>query len=407
MKVLIIAPNVDATDVGEALMAYKWVNALSNVADVSLLTFQRPDRPCVKSQLPRARVVTWAEPSWALKYRRFNSMLKPTWPIFARHVRKWLTDKLANGERFDLAHQLMPQAMRYASPFRHFDIPYVIGPSGGALVTPDAFKSEARGAPLFTRLRSLDKWRLRHDPMLRSSYAGAACVLGVAPYVNDLLADIPLKRFETVLELGIDETCPAGRINHSKSSLKLLHVGRGVRTKGLRDAVRALAHLNDLPDVTLTSAGTGEEIEICRQEAERLGVAGRVTFLGQIPHEEVQRLYHSHDVFCFPSYREPAGGVLYEAMRTGLPIITADRGGPAFIVDDSSGIRVPVTDPEKFAYDLSRAMRRLVASPQLRHELGSGALHKVQNEGLWKTKANHMVGLYESLIAYPRTRSTI
>ena len=43
---------------------------------------------------------------------------------------------------------------------------------------------------------------------------------------------------------------------------------------------------------------------------------------------EVEALYESHDLFCFPSFREPAGGVLYEAMRHGLPVITTDRGGP-------------------------------------------------------------------------------
>ena len=69
----------------------------------------------------------------------------------------------------------------------------------------------------------------------------------------------------------------------------------------------------------------------------------------------------SHDVFCFPSFREPAGNVLYEAMRHGLPIITADRGGPAWIVDASVGIKIPVTNPGDFATDIAAALRKLSA----------------------------------------------
>ena len=322
-------------------------------------------------------------------------MLKPAWPVFSRQVRNWLSAAIDRGERFDIAHQLMPQAARYATPLRHFDIPYVIGPLGGALDTPAAFRHEMASAPLFTRLRTLDGYRFRHDPWLRASYMKADCVLGVAPYLRDVLADIPIRHFAPVLELGIDELAPETSRPFESGRLRLLHVGRGVRTKGLRDVVRALSHLNDLPGVTLTSAGTGEEIAICRAEAERLGVSERVTFLGQVARDEVEVLYDSHDAFCFPSFREPAGGVLYEAMRHGLPVITAARGGPNWIIDDRSGIRIPVTDPVRFPADIASAVRRLASNDELRHRLGQGARTKVSQEGLWRNKAARMVDLYE------------
>ncbi len=245
MKVLLIAPNVDASDVGEAFVAFKWAEALGRLTDLTVLAFQRPGRPDLAAQLPGVRVVTWPEPAWARRNERLNAMLKPAWPVFATHVRRWIARATARGEPFDIAHQLMPQAARYPSPLRHFDIPYVIGPLGGALDTPAAFRAEAASAPLFTRLRALDAWRFRHDPWLRASYARAACVLGVAPYVRTVLADIPLRRFEPVLELGIDDLPPP--VTRPDRPLRLLHVGRGVRTKGLRDAVRALAHLADRP----------------------------------------------------------------------------------------------------------------------------------------------------------------
>jgi glycosyltransferase involved in cell wall biosynthesis len=399
VKLLLIAPNVDATDVGEAFVAFKWAEALSDLADVTLLCFHRDGRPDPALQLPRARVVTWPEPAWAQRNERLNAMLKPAWPVFERKVRLWLADALARGERFDVAHQLMPQAARYASPLRHFAVPYLIGPLGGALETPEAFRAETGGAPLFTRLRALDAFRFRHDPWLRASYTRAACVLGVAPYVADVMGDIPLRRFEPVLELGIADIPPWMERSRRAGRLRLLHVGRAVRTKGLRDAVRALAHLADLPGVTLTSAGTGEDLAACRAEADRLGVADRVTFLGRVPRAEVERLYATHDAFCFPSFREPAGNVLYEAMRHGLPLIAADRGGPGWIVDDACGIRVAVTDPDRFPRDIAAAIRRIALSPDLAQKLGHGARDKVAREGLWSAKADRMLALYEELVA--------
>jgi len=401
MKVLLIAPNVDGTDVGEALMAFKWAEALASRVDLTILTFQRAGRASVAAQVPMARVVTWPEPSWATKRERLNAMLKPAWPVFAHWVRRWMQDALRDGERFDVAHQLMPQAARYPSPLRHFDIPYIIGPLGGALDTPDAFRAEGTSAPLFTRLRALDAWRFRNDPWLRRSYSRAACVLGVAPYVRDVLGSVRLKRFESVLELGVDDVAPTRPRADEQGRLRVLHVGRAVRTKGLRDVVRALALLPDLPGVTLTSAGSGEELDLCKAEAERLGVASRVDFLGRIPRENVEDLYACHDVFCFPSFREPAGGVLYEAMRHGLPVVTADRGGPGWIVDEASGIRLPVTEPGRYAADIAAALRRLAASPELRAELGEGARAKVLREGLWSAKAERLINLYNEIGARP------
>jgi glycosyltransferase involved in cell wall biosynthesis len=250
---------------------------------------------------------------------------------------------------------------------------------------------------MFTRLRALDAFRFRNDPWLRASYSRAACVLGVAPYMAQVLADIPLQRFEPMLELGIDDVEPPRAPRPTLGHLRLLHVGRGVRTKGLRDALRALAHLRDLPHITLTSAGAGEEIALCQAEAAALGVADRVTFLGPQPRAQIETLYASHDAFLFPSFREPAGGVLYEAMRHGLPVITAARGGPDFIVDDRSGIRLPVTTPTRFAADIALAVRRLAADPGLLATMGEGARARVLAQGLWSAKADRLIDLYAQL----------
>jgi glycosyltransferase involved in cell wall biosynthesis len=399
MRVLLIAPNIDGTDVGESFVAFKWAEALASLVDLTVLSFQRPDRPLLTDQLPGARVVTWTEPGFLLRHERLNAMLKPGFPVFSAHVRRWLTAALQRGETFDIAHQLMPQAARYTTPFRHFDIPYVIGPLGGALETPAAFGKEVGSSLFFTRLRALDGWRLRYDPWLRVGYRKAALVLGVAPYMADTLKPVRVRRFEPLLELGIDRLAPHVKRPIKVGCLRLLHVGRAVRTKGLRDVVRALGHLRDMPGITLTSAGSGEEIALCKAEAEQLGVADRVTFLGRVPRSEIEKLYETHDVFAFPSYREPAGGVLYEAMRWGLPIITARRGGPEWIVDDASGLRILVTDPETYAKDIADAVRRLAHDPELRQRLGSGARAKVGAEGLWPDKATRMVALYRSVLS--------
>ena len=404
LRVLLVAPHISREATGEGFVAFKWAEALSRRVVLTVAALQSPRHTALAEQLPLAEVVTWPEPRMFQTTTRFRSMVKPETPVFNYHVRHFLR---ANSARFDIAHQIMPQAMRYATPLIRLGVPYVIGPLGGALDTPASFAHEATSASWFTRLRRLDRLRLRHDPWLRSSYSEADLVLGVAPYIQTILHDagIALKRYENVLELGIDGLAPdrepaedAATGRDPKRPLRLLHVGRGVRTKGLRDTVRALGHLHDLPGVELVSAGTGEDIEACRAEAERLGVANRVRFLGLLPRDKVEDLYADADIFVFPSFREPAGNVIYEAMRWGLPVIAAARGGPDAIVDETCGLKIPVTEPDRYARDISVAIRRLAEDPALRHRLGRGGRSKLTREGLWPGKAERLVESYRRIL---------
>lgn len=398
MKVVFFAPHVDATDVGEALVAYKWAEALSRRVDLTVLAFQRSGRPDLATQLPNAEVVTWPEPSFLLRAERLNAMLKPGYPLIYWAARRWLRRQMSDGRHFHIGHQLMPQAARYPAVFYGLGLPYVLGPLGGSLPTPEHFRAEAGTERWFTRLRVFDDWRFRYDFWLRRSYKAADLVLGVAPYMHDTLSAIPLKRFEAVLELGIDDLAPERSVGE-RLGLQLVHVGRGVRTKGLRDVVRAMAYLTDLENITLVSAGQGEEIALARAEACALNVNSRVRFLGQISHKEVRELYENSDIFVFPSFREAAGGVLYEAMRSGLPVITVNHGGPGFITDDACAIRLNLSTPEALASDVADAVRKLYGDRDSLKAMGASARARVAAQGLWDNKISQMIGFYEEIIS--------
>jgi glycosyltransferase involved in cell wall biosynthesis len=390
LRVLMIAPHISREATGEGLVAFKFAEALSPIVHLTVASFQSPRHTLLASQLPDAEVVTWPQPEKFLGRKRFRSMFKPDWLLFYRHIRKFMRQEAA---RFDIAHQVMPLAMRYPSPLRGQGLPYVIGPVGGSLPTNPAFASEATGGGWFTHLRKLDGLRLRFDPWLRASFADASLVLGVAPYVRQLLDPIQLKSYEEMIELGID-ALPENPVAPARDRpLRLLHVGRVVRTKALRDVIRALRHLRDLPGLTLTSAGEGEDLDACRREASSLGLEESVRFLGLLPRPDVEKLYQEADIFVFPSFREPTGNVLFEAMRWGLPVIAANYGGPASIVDETCGLMIEVTEPDQFAYDIAAAIRRLVGDASLRQQLGSGAQDRVALE-VWPSKAARLESLY-------------
>ena len=396
-SVLALAPYCDGEDVGEAWCAHQWVANLARQAPVTLLTLRRKGRTPASIQLPDVEVIEWDEIFSSGRFSRLASMMKPGYLGYYTAVRRWITGALASGRRFDMAHQFSPIALRYPSPLAEFPVPYVIGPLGGSLDTPAGFADECRSSAWYTRLRGVDRFRLQRDPMLRRTYSRAATVLGVAPYVQDLLEHARPRRFEVMSELGIDSLAPTHMQETSARPLNLVHVGRAVRTKGLRDCIHAIARLPDDVSVHLHVAGQGEETEVCRAEAQSLGVTERVTFHGQVSRAAVEELYAQADAFLFPSFREPSGSVVFEALRHGLPVITTERGGPGFVIDGSCGITVPAIDPEQLAGDLAAAISRIARDGSLRARLAAGARARVARIGLWENKTRWLLALYAEL----------
>ena len=401
LRVVVIGPSMDVNDIGEVFGTVKWLQALSKITNLTVLSTARVGAVPLAQQLPDARVVTW--PEARILYQRFariNALAKPGWPIFAYLARRWIKQAQECGDFFDIAHQILPQAMRHATPLRNLGMPYVLGPLGGGLETPPAFVAEVSASDaLYTRLRAFDSFRLRHDPRLRASYREASLIVGVGPYIAEHLAPIGIKRFEAMHEIARNDLPPPVMRATVPGRLSILHVGRIVRTKGLRDTIRALAYLKDLPDISLVSAGSGDDRATCEAEVARLGLTDKVTFLGRVPRGDVEQLYRNADVFCFPSFREPLGGVLLEAMMNNLPIVTAAQGGPDFVVDNTCGIRIPVTDPEQFPRDIAAALRMLANDPVKRLSLGEGARARMATFDDWETKARRLLALYHDVLA--------
>jgi glycosyltransferase involved in cell wall biosynthesis len=399
LKLLVIAPTCDGQDVGEAWVAYQWVRGLAKLHDITLLTYHKRGKVPASQQLSGLRVIEWAEPPILGRAERLNSMLKPAYIPFYIKARRWVRQALGRGERFDLAHQPVPVAMRYPSPVTGLGIPYVIGPVGGSLDSPPGFDNESDTAPWYVGLRALDRMRMRLDPLLRATYDGSSCVIGIAPYVREFLSCRSILRFEVMSETGI-EILPA-RVERSsrEGQVRLLFVGRLIRTKGARDAIRAMGQLRDL-QIVLDIVGDGFDRAACEALASEVGVRDRVLFHGWRTRDDVNDFYRAADIFVFPSYREPGGNVVFEAMGYGLPLVVSDRGGPGSAVDETCGIRVGPLTPTQYVRELATSIRRLVENRDLRLSLGAGGRKRVADIALWYRKIAQVDALYLKVLKH-------
>ena len=182
----------------------------------------------------------------------------------------------------------------------------------------------------------------------------------------------------TALDSGartaLDTGAPTGVNGAGETMIGI--VGRLTPRKGHRLLLEALARISrERPGLSwrLVIVGEGEDEEALRRLAGELGLARRITWLGQRP--DAPGLMAALDVFVLPSTVEAMPLTILEAMAAGVPVVaTSIFGVPEIVFEGESGLLVPPGD----ALALARALTVLLENPELRRRFGEAGrrLHR-------------------------------
>ena len=143
--------------------------------------------------------------------------------------------------------------------------------------------------------------------------------------------------------------------------------GRLSEWKGQHVFLDAIAAMEGVQAVIVGGALFGQEAYEARirEQASRLGLDGRVRFLGFRP--DVPELMAAMDVVAHTSIvAEPFGRVVVEAMMCGRPVVATRGGGVTEIIrDGETGLLVPPGN----ASALAAAISRILSQPALAERL--------------------------------------
>jgi D-inositol-3-phosphate glycosyltransferase len=189
---------------------------------------------------------------------------------------------------------------------------------------------------------------------------------------------------------------PEGARRWSGGAPRIVTIGRLVRRKGVDTVIAALA---GVPAAELIVAGgppagqlAGDaEARRLQAAAEAHGVARRVRFTGQVPHQNVPALLRSADLVVSDPWYEPFGIVPLEAMACGTPVIVSAVGGHLdTVADGETGLLVPPRDPAA----LAGALRQLLADPARRAAMGAAGAERVRSRYRWSQIAGETLAVY-------------
>jgi glycosyltransferase involved in cell wall biosynthesis len=152
----------------------------------------------------------------------------------------------------------------------------------------------------------------------------------------------------------------------------LITVCRLAPWKGVEPLIRLLAQLQQ---TRLVICGSGHLRTHLEEVAERIGVAERVLFLGDVPHSSIDGYLRQADAFVLNSTYEGLPHVVLEAMAARVPVVATDAGGTSEVVEHNvTGLLVPVGD----AAALQSAVEQLWSDPALCQRLVDAAAARAQ-----------------------------
>ncbi len=175
-------------------------------------------------------------------------------------------------------------------------------------------------------------------------------------------------------------------------------VGRLVEEKGileLMDAAREVLRRFPTAKFLLVGPHDPEKHDALDPEiAARLGLGDAFVFAGM--RTDMPVMYALMDVFVLPSHREGFPRSPMEAAAMGVPsVVTQIRGCREAVVDNESGLFVPVRD----AAALARAITTLLADPDRARALGQGGLRLARERFDERLIFAHVIDAYQRLRA--------
>lgn len=229
----------------------------------------------------------------------------------------------------------------------------------------------------------------------RRAYGQAQLTVAVSERVRGELRSIgvPDNRIRVILNgVDVDEFRPGS------ASREVLGLPEGVPLMLFAGEIRTprknldtvLQAMTDLPGAHLAVVGDAAGSPY-PEMARRLGVAGRVRFLGF--RHDVADVMRAADAFVFPSRYEACSLVLLEALSSGLPVITAETAGGAEVVTPESGVVLP--DPNDAAA-LASCLRPILMDSARRTAMGQ-ASRDIALRHSWARMAEAYLRLYREV----------
>lgn len=283
------------------------------------------------------------------------------------------------------AHWLIPQGLTasLAGLWSRTPAPVVCTSHGGDLLSLNVWP-----------LNVIKQWVIRHSSFLtvvNAAMTNRALALGARP---TCLATV---------SMGVDSLSTfTASTDVFRFNNEILFVGRLVEKKGLPYLLEAMPKILRLrPGVHLTIVGDGPNANALKHQAQTLGIAHAVDFIGAMANATVADHYRRATLLVAPSIITDQGDqeglpvVLLEALACECPVVTTDIPATQGLLTHQQTAWIV---PQRNSSLIASAVVTLLDAPELRLNLAKNAQEHVVKRYDWSNVATQYAEIFDQLL---------
>jgi glycosyltransferase involved in cell wall biosynthesis len=402
MKILISAYACEPHKGSESAVGWNWALQAARSHEVWVIT-RANNEPVISEYvarvpLPGVHWVYYDLPQWSRfwkKKKRGVRLYYVLWQMGALRIAKRLHREVG----FDVVHHATIVNYWLPAFLGLLPLPFVWGPVGGGESTPAAFyRTFAWKGRVAEHLRVFVRWMGERNPLVRAAARRSWIGLATTSETAAALVRLGCRRVEVLSQVAVnrEELARLAAVPlRTAPPFRLVSVGSLLHWKGFSYGVVAFAELlKEHPEAEYWLVGDGPERKRLVQLARDLGIADNVRFVGQVSRSEVMDGLVECDALVLPSFHDSGSYVCAEALAAGRPVICLDLGGPADLVAQDCGFKIPARNPDQVARDLAAAMKLLAEDTALRHRLGEAGRARIRERFFWDRSGEAMNGYY-------------
>lgn len=404
IKVLVNAYACSPNMGSEPGMGWNWVSNIAKYCELFIITEEefREKIEAVVPTLPQGKNMHFYYVPVPQEVRDM-CWNQGNWRFYV-HYRKWQREALGaaqqicSEQKIDIVHHLNMIGFRepgYLWKLKGYK--YVWGPVGGMETMPVAYlKGAGAKSILFNLLKNvINTLQYRFQPRVLKTARRADVIVAATRGCQLKMQKCYHKDVVLLNETGCYPQETAGKQIGNKEQFDMMWCGKFDFRKRLDLAIRIVAELKDLK-IKLHVAGSGDK-EKYQEQAHALGVENQIVWHGQVNHEEINGLMQQSDVFLFTSIMDATSTVVMEAIQNKLPVVCFNTCGFGTVVDETIGVKIPLSNPEQSVKDFVGELRKLYNDRQGLARLSENCKERIKLFE-WDYKAQQMVNIYKKCL---------
>lgn len=406
MRVLInvyaCSPNMGS----EPGMAWNWCVNLAKYCELEIITEGefRDKIESVVPTLPQGKNMRFHYNPVSDEIRRM-CWNQGDWRFY-KHYKEWqwktylIAKDICEKEHIDVLHQLNMIGFREPGYLwklsKEDNIPFIWGPVDAKDKFPVAY---LQGASLkqkcFIRLKNLiSVFQLKHSSRVWEAAKQSSVILAASGNSKRSFKDYLNKDAILMNETGCAASISIQKSLKQSTTLNVLWVGKMDFRKQLGIAIRSISKCEN-PNIMLHIVGGGDASSY-KKLSEDLGINKQCNWYGSVSHDKVQQLMLKCDLMLFTSVAEGTPHVVLEAISNGLPIVCFDTCGQGDVVNDTVGIKIPLSNPQQSSNDFAKWLKYLFYNRDKLNRLSDGCFQLVHKLS-WDNKAKEMIKIYDKV----------